>query len=112
VNNGFLKDYESRIGYIREQIGTVIGQITKLRPKSVAEFSRIIDLLEQIRSGFAQVSEYLEGPFQEHVPAMETILDTIGEHIVTLSNQEDIQGEDKIMTTLTSIQEAISGKLS
>ncbi len=43
---------------------------------------------------------------------METILDTIGEHIVTLSNQEDIQGEDKIMTTLTSIQEAISGKLS
>ncbi len=76
------------------------------------EFSRIIDLLEQIQSGFTQVSEFLEGSYQEHIPTMETILDAIGEHIVTLSNQESIQDHGDIMTTLTSIQDAISRKLS
>jgi hypothetical protein len=58
-------------------LDVVIGQITQARPKSEAEFSRVIDLLEQIQSGFQQVSAYLDGSCQEYLPAMEILLDTI-----------------------------------
>lgn len=112
TNENFLSEYETRIYYIWEQIHTVIGQITTMKMKSENEYTAIIQLLEEIQNNLEQISTYLTGSFEKNIPAMEILLDTIGEHIVRLSAQESIQGDANIMTTLTGIQHAISHKPS